>query len=713
MNSDSTLNKGNFKPGICGWERELKSIGILQNADTETKSSPRPEGDKVSVHSSWFMVHGFQAAHKPTGAALFPTPINHEQSTMNDGFHPHQQGAEGLPLPLVEKTEKSSLYSSQRLPGRLPLYAFLRSRQSLNLEHRTSALASRISKFSLRKLPASIGIALLNLGLLTTPMMISEPVQGAERIYVSYGPLEFSLPVESLELYAKQGKIDRELGAYTKYLDSKQLEQLRQVLVSRVDVTPLAIAQFLYSAQGETILERMSQIITTKAGQPGFYAIRAALIKAAAAPDGLTLLNVLREFPTYGIRIDTGRGFRVVNQLSNLIRQTQMAIAAVQQQANVEASEQIAQAQAPSGVSSLLKTSIFPPMPDLRQQGPVKYSTQSLTLNDIRRNRTFPADLYLPTQATGKPAPLIVISHGLGSDRETFAYLATHLASYGFAVAVPEHPGSNAQQIVALMNGLASEVTPPSELIDRPLDIKFLLDELGRLYGGRLNLQQVGVLGQSFGGYTALALAGAKLNFEQLRKDCGPSNDSLNVSLLLQCRALVLPPIDYQLSDERVKAAIAINPVNSTIFGQSQLSQIKAPLMLVAASDDTVAPALAEQIQPFTWLNTPNKYLALIENGTHFSTLAPSSGGVPVPDRAIGPSPELAQEYMKALSLAFFETYIANRPEYQLYLRASYAQFISQYPLPLSLVQSLTEEQLRQVSAQPTPVPTLSPSPQR
>jgi predicted dienelactone hydrolase len=543
--------------------------------------------------------------------------------------------------------------------------------------------------------------------------MMCEPVQGAERIYVSYGPLEFSLPVESLELYAKQGKIDRELAAYANYLDSKQLEQLRQVLVSRVDITPLAIAQFLYSAQGETILQRMSQIITTKAGQPGFYAIRAALIKAAAAPDGLTLLNVLREFPTYGIRIDTARGFRIVNQLSNLVRQTQMAIAAVERQANAQASAQIAQQSGSQIVSPLIKTSIYSTMRDLRKQGSIEPSKESLTLNDIRRNRTFPVDLYLPRGATREPAPLIVISHGLGSDRQTFAYLANHLASYGFAVAVPEHPGSNAQQIQDVINGLASEVTPPSELIDRPLDIKFLLDELGKLYSGRLNLQQVGVLGQSFGGYTALALAGAKINFEQLRKDCDPSNDSLNLSLLLQCRALALPPIDYQLSDERVKAAIAINPVNSTIFGQSQISQMKVPLMLVAASDDTVAPALAEQIQPFTWLNTPNKYLVLIENGTHFSTLAPSSGGVPVPDRAIGPSPELAQEYIKALSLAFFETYIANKPEYQVYLRASYAQFISQYPLPLSLVQSLTEEQLRQVSAQPTPVPTPSPSPQR
>jgi predicted dienelactone hydrolase len=534
-------------------------------------------------------------------------------------------------------------------------------------------------------------------GLLLAPVMMPHPVQGAERIYIPFGPMEFSLPIASLELYAKEGKIDRELAAYTGYLDQKQLEQFRQVLTTRVDVTPLAISQFLYSPQGEVILERLGEIIETKARQPGFYAIRAALIKAAAAPEGLTLLNVLREFPTYGIRINSGRGFQVVER-----------------QAIAEASAQIA-LQPPAPLLTQAGGR-FSQLPDLRQPGPVKYSMQSLMLNDVRRNRTLPVDLYLPTPpllrgGTGGSAPVIVISHGLGSDRMTFAYLATHLASYGFAVAVPEHPGSNAEQVQALINGLASEVTAPAELVDRPSDIKFLLDELGRSFGGQLNLQQVGVLGQSFGGYTALALAGAKISFEQLQKDCDPSNDSLNLSLLLQCRALALPPTQYELQDERVKGAIAINPVGSTIFGQSQISQIKVPLMLVAASDDTVAPALPEQIQPFTWLTTPNKYLVLLKGGTHFSTLVESSGGVPVPPEAIGPGPDVAQNYMKALSLAFFQTYIANNSEYEVYLSASYAQFISQYPLPLSLVQSLTENQLRQASKSRTPAPTPSAQP--
>jgi predicted dienelactone hydrolase len=165
-------------------------------------------------------------------------------------------------------------------------------------------------------------------------------------------------------------------------------------------------------------------------------------------------------------------------------------------------------------------------------------------------------------------------------------------------------------------------VTQPREFIDRPLDVKYLLDELERLDAAnpnlQLNLRQVGVIGQSFGGYTVLALAGASLNFEQLQKDCKALEDSLNVSLLLQCRALELPRIQYNLRDERVKAAIAINPITSSIFGKDGMSDIQIPVTLVSSSDDKIAPALPEQIQPFTWLNNPEKYLVLLEGGTHF-----------------------------------------------------------------------------------------------
>lgn len=150
------------------------------------------------------------------------------------------------------------------------------------------------------------------------------------------------------------------------------------------------------------------------------------------------------------------------------------------------------------------------------------------------------------------------------------------------------------------------------------------------------------------------------------------------------------------LSDNRVKAVIAINPIDSSIFGQTGLSQIKIPLMIVSGSYDTIAPALPEQIRPFTWLTTPNKYLALINGGTHFSATTESSNPtVPVPRGIIGSSPDLARRYVSTLSVPFFQTYVNEQPSYLSYLSRDYVNQISQQPLPLSLIQTLTPEQLQ------------------
>lgn len=530
-----------------------------------------------------------------------------------------------------------------------------------------------------------LAVALINLGCcLTAPYWVTKGAEAADEIFLNYGPLEFSLSLDSLETYATEGKIEGELNSYAGYLTPEQLKTFREALTTSFDLDHLAIAQFLYSYQGEKILERASKVIQTKAYQPGFYAIRAALILAAADREGggLSPLNILKKFPTTGIRIDSQRGLQIIQDLSKLVGQSRETIASVEKEAIRESQQATAR-----------KQNIWR---NLLQSGYHSYQKQVLTLNDRRRRRRFPVDLYLPQTTVGqgknKGLPLIVISHGLGSDRSTFQYFAQHLASHGFAVAVPEHPGSSSRQIQALLSGFANDVTPPRELIDRPLDISFMLDELTKKYGTQLDTNNVGIIGQSFGGYTALALAGAKLNFAELDYQCSNLDDSWNLSLLLQCLALELPGGKFDLQDERITSAIAINPLTSAIFGRSGFEQIDIPVMLVSGSADPITPALTEQIRPFTWLNTANKYLVLLNSGTHFSTLSESSGSIPVPPQAIGPSPKVAQNYIKQLGLAFFQTYLLQNPAYAAYLNASYAAQISQDEIPLSLVRSLDEE---------------------
>ncbi|MBV6624899.1 MAG: alpha/beta hydrolase [Rivularia sp. (in: Bacteria)] len=536
---------------------------------------------------------------------------------------------------------------------------------------------------------------LLVLSILLSVFGISNYAWTAERIYASYSAFQRSISINALEEFAENGEIGEELAVYTRYLKPEQIADLRQVLTSQIKVHPVAVSQFLYTSQGEFMLRRLGEVIKTESGEskPGFHALRSALILAADEPEGLTLLNILRKYPNSSINVDLARTLQIAAQLETLVNETNKAVAAVSAKSDTEAAIQ--------------SQGIFEALPTLNRRGKFIAKKQTLKFFDVIRGRQLSTDIYLPNIRSS--VPVIVISHGIGTDSSNFRYLANHLATNGFAVIVPNHPGSDTKQINSLLNGSTSEVARADEFINRPLDVKFVLDELEKLnntdsrFKKRLDLQQIGVFGQSFGGYTALALAGAKLNPEKIKQDCHQQalKQTWNMSLLLQCRIQELqiskPVKQYNLYDKRVKAVVAVNPITSTIFGKTGLSQVKTPVMMVSSSEDTVAPALYEQILPFSWIANPQKYLVQMESATHFSAIGDgkdSSEQVGLPSKLVGDNPKQAQSYMKLLSLPFFQNYVSGNSQYRPYLTAAYAESISINSMSLSLLQNLTTTEI-------------------
>ncbi len=544
-------------------------------------------------------------------------------------------------------------------------------------------------------------------GLLGTAssLLMAVPAQATQKVYLSLGLLEISVSVSALEAYAKEGTLTGELGAYTRYLNEEQKAEFRELLTTGSDLDAIAIAQFLYSPQGETLLKQLGEIIDTKQRQGGFYAIRSALILAAADEEGLTLLNFLKHFPTEGLRINSEQGLELFNQFTEFVQETEQAVALIERQAQTNQDD----------LQSVTNSNLA----DLRVSGKVAYQRQSLKLVDKERgirqanqletknkpfsarvpHRELPTELYLPKKPKQQSSPLIVISHGLGSDRHTYRYLAQHLASYGFAVAQVEHPGSSASYLQSLLQGLQQEVSPPLELINRPLDIQYVLDYLEQNYQSAINFDQVGLLGQSYGAYTSLALGGASVDYDAVTKRCKDHETAavLNVSLLLQCQLSQLSKQDYDFQDSRIQAVFAINPFTSHIFAEQGLKALEIPTLFVSGSADTVTPALTEQIRPFSWLDHADKYLVLLKQGTHFSTIPePEEEGLPIPPEIIGPDPSIAQNYIKALSTAFFQTHLANNEAYRIYLSSEYTNEMSRALMPIFLLQELNQDQLSQ-----------------
>jgi predicted dienelactone hydrolase len=561
------------------------------------------------------------------------------------------------------------------------------------------------------------------------PFAFATPSPAAERVSLTYGFLEISTSVEALRDYAERGEVNDELAPYLDFLNEEQRSQFRSALQVQKEIGPVEMSQFLYSSIGSNILNSLGDIIRTPSRRNGAQGLRSALVLAAAEPEGLSLLGVLEKFPSNHLRIDSQRVFQALNGFTGLIEDTRTALAAIEQQA------------IPVDLSAPTT-----PLPDLVQSGPYAVTVETLTMVDAARDRTLIVDLYLPESSAESQgllkAPLVVASHGLAGDRKGFAIMAEHLASHGFAVAALDHPGSDRAQFEALLAGRVNEIARPTEFSDRPRDVSFLLDELTRLnedsnsrIANRLDLEKIGIIGHSFGGYTALALAGARLNFDTLKANCDSTEfifNAANTSMLLQCTALAAPEqFSANLRDERIQAVMAMNPVTSSLFGPTGFSQIAIPSLLVAGSADPVAPALAEQIRPFTWLNSspvqtseqtseqtaptenasrPQHYLALIEGGSHLYA-APELENTEdsLASGLVSPNIVLTDNYLKALSLGFMQMTIAGNADYQQVLSGSNIVKLGQHSLPLYVINTLTEEMLVPIPAA-TAVPPVEPS---
>lgn len=492
------------------------------------------------------------------------------------------------------------------------------------------------------------------------------------------------------------------------------MAQLRQGLQRRLDYDVRQVYNLTYSPLGREALEQIGKIVRFSHQRNGFYGLRAAVINAAANSqgEGWTILDAIAEFPTKTIKVNVRDLLQIKDTLSVYLEYNQAAVAAIETQARIEAKSQ----------SDLTLENL----PNLSQPGNYNFRRETITVTNpalrqtakgLSVNYDFAVDAYIP-QGLSQTAPIIIISHGFGSIKENFAFIAEHLASYGFVVFVPDHVGSDLSYRENYLEGKLNTLLSPVEFLNRPQEISFLIDRLEELTASDsqwekiLNLEQIGVMGDSLGGATVLSLAGAEIDYTRLMETCDREEVILNFSLYLQCRAQYLPPENFNLGDPRIKAALAAHPLASGIFGPEGMGKIDIPLMITAGSDDLVAPVVTEQIHPFVWVNSEPKYLTLFKPGTHFATSEQSSEGAEsIPPFLMGKYQEFGREYFKGLNVAFFEAYLRNRSEFLPYLNSTYAQAISQHnPMSLMIIQSLTPEELETAYGKKPPVAIIPPT---
>jgi dienelactone hydrolase len=107
--------------------------------------------------------------------------------------------------------------------------------------------------------------------------------------------------------------------------------------------------------------------------------------------------------------------------------------------------------------------------------------------------------------------PLIIFSHSSGGNRQQSTFLCTHLSSHGYLVAALDHSEVVAAELARSNSGTDQQKVARVEawIANRVPDIRFLLDHLLNDTAldseAKLDPTQIGIVGHSFGGWTALA----------------------------------------------------------------------------------------------------------------------------------------------------------------------------------------------------------------
>ena len=222
------------------------------------------------------------------------------------------------------------------------------------------------------------------------------------------------------------------------------------------------------------------------------------------------------------------------------------------------------------------------------------------------------------TPVEGTPHPLVIVSHGYPGSRYFLSYLTENLASKGYVVAAIDHTDS-----------VFGEEKPfPSTLLNRSSDQLFTIGAIldlaatpGHFLKGIVDIERVGIVGYSMGGYGALTSAGAGYSAKSMSHGTVPGGyfaDWEAGSQRLQARLR-----------KEVKAVVAIAPWGAQppykSWDAEGLANIRIPLLVIAGDQDDVSD-FQGGIQPaFEKAVHSNRCLLVYQNARH------NVGGNPAP----------------------------------------------------------------------------------
>jgi predicted dienelactone hydrolase len=220
--------------------------------------------------------------------------------------------------------------------------------------------------------------------------------------------------------------------------------------------------------------------------------------------------------------------------------------------------------------------------------------------------------------ASGGPFPVVVFSHGNQGFAEQSAYFTEFAATHGFVVAAVDHIGNTTGTFEQDLMAYSAQ--------QRPRDLSIVVDHLElwqqdseHILFGKMNLELLGGVGHSFGGYTVLYWAGASLHREHLDEACGAQGDNKKgfCELLDDAFADALD-YDAQVADPRVKSIVPLAPAGWAVFGPDGMADVSTPVQLQVGDADITLPPEQESLAMYPELHTP-KCMMVMAGAGHFT----------------------------------------------------------------------------------------------
>lgn len=160
------------------------------------------------------------------------------------------------------------------------------------------------------------------------------PTLAAERVILTYGPLQEQFSIQDMQTFAETGELSR-LRQFQLRVAGADPEVLRGFLNQKLQVDLLFLDRTLNSLPGEFLLYQIGQVVHNRQRVAPIQSLRSALVLSAREDNYISLLEFLQNYPLPEVYLDGKKiaeiGQRVGNTRARVERYLETMAAVVQQ----------------------------------------------------------------------------------------------------------------------------------------------------------------------------------------------------------------------------------------------------------------------------------------------------------------------------------------------------------------------------------------------